>query len=527
MPRVGLGHGQKIGLLPLLRRGEAHLGAMSRIELAREPLPHDLCVLGQRANDHLARDGGGGVVVAHEEVAQQILVGHVGAAVQDELVGIHDAALADDEHVHPGHGLLAEEPDDVGGQVAGGHGVLLVGKRVDGVDARLQPSRPLEVELGGGLLHFRRQLVDELAVVAGEEALDAPHVLGVLLGRNGPATGAGAEAHVAVETGTRIALQESERVLLQRARESPPVGAGGGAQGYHAPGDVDHLPGGAGVGERTEVLRVGLVFLAGVLDGREHIAFGERDEGVALVVFEVRVEKRAVLVDEVLLQHERLVLVVDDEVVEGVDGLHEQGNLCAIVLEVHVLAHARPQLLGLADVDDLAGGVFPQVHAGLGGHRLQLALDARELLLLGLAGAAGLDATAFAHGFRDGCLVDRSHGGRVVDDVHGGRLAFAVRPDCLRDGLVNSVARGFMIAHGAGERRPHAALALQLVGVFVFPGNSFFTHGCSIPAGPSPCLLGQFFTHVFAKKFELLASKGSLTAFLGRHWRNSPHQLFA
>ena len=142
-------------------------------------------------------------------------------------------------------------------------------------------------------------------------------------------------------------------------------------------------------------------------------------------------------------------------------------------------------------------------------------------------GAAGLDATAFAHGFRDGCLVDRSHGGRVVDDVHGGRLAFAVRPDCLRDGLVNNVARGFMIAHGAGERRPHAALALQLVGVFVFPGNSFFTHGCSIPAGPSPCLLGQFFTHVFAKKFELLASKGSLAAFLGRHWRNSPHQLFA
>lgn len=67
-----------------------------------------------------------------------------------------------------------------------------------------------------------------------------------------------------------------------------------------------------------------------------------------------------------------------------------QGDLRAVVLEVHVLAHARPQLLGLADVDDLAGGVFPQVHAGLGGHRLQLALDARELLLLGLAGATGL-----------------------------------------------------------------------------------------------------------------------------------------
>ena len=291
--------------------------------------------------------------------------------------------------------------------------------------------------------------------------------------------------------------------------EPSPVGAGGGAQGHHAPSDVDHLPGGTGVGERTEVLRVGLVLLAGVLDGREHIAFGERDEGVALIVLEVRIEKRAVLVDEVLLQHERLVLVVDDEVVEGVDGLHEQGNLRAVVLEVHVLAHARPQLLGLADVDDLAAGVFPQVHAGLGGHCLQLALDARELLLLGLAGAAGLGATAFAEG------------------IQRGRLSAAVRPDRLRGGLIGSVARGFIIAHGTGERRPHAALALQLVGVFVFPGISFFCHGCSIPAGPSPVSSRTILHPRFRQNFELLASKGSITAFLGRRWRNSPHQLFA
>ena len=159
---------------------------------------------------------------------------------------------------------------------------------------------------------------------------------------------------MAVEAGSGVALQKSERILFQRAGEPSPVGAGGGAQGHHAPSDVDHLPGGTGVGERTEVLRVGLVLLASVLDGREHVPFGERDEGVALVVLEVRIEKRAVLVDEVLLQHERLVLVLHHDVVEAVDLVDQQGDLRALVLEVHVLAHAGAQLLGLAHVDDLA-----------------------------------------------------------------------------------------------------------------------------------------------------------------------------
>ena len=134
--------------------------------LLREPCLHGVIVLGLIAQDDLVRDGGGGVVVAQEEHVQQVVVGHVLAAVQHELVGVDDAALAHHEHVHARHRLLAEQAHDVGVEVARGHGVLPVGEAVDRVDAGLDARGALEVELGGGGLHLGGQLVDELAVLA-------------------------------------------------------------------------------------------------------------------------------------------------------------------------------------------------------------------------------------------------------------------------------------------------------------------------------------------------------------------------
>ena len=331
------------------------------------------------------RDGGGGVVVAQQEHVQQVLVGHVLAAVEHELIGVDDAALAHHEHVHARHRLLAEQAHDVGVEVARGHRVLLVGEAVDRVDARLDARGALEVELGGGGLHLLGELCDELAVLARQEALDALDVDLVLLGRDAAAARAGAEAHVRIEARPRLAVEQRERVLVQAALESAPIGARCGAQRHDAAGDVHHVAGGAAVGVGAEVLRVGLVLLARVLDGGEHVALRERDERVGLVVLEVGVEEGGVLVDEVLLKHERLVLVLHHEVVEGVDLVDQQRDLRTLVLVVHVLAHAGAQLLGLADVDDLARLVLPQVHARQRGHAVELALDALELGALRLA----------------------------------------------------------------------------------------------------------------------------------------------
>ena len=70
--------------------------------------------------------------------------------------------------------------------------MLLVGERVDGVDARLDPCGALEVELGCRVGHLGRELVEKLPVLPREETLDAAHIRGVLLGSNTPAACAGA-----------------------------------------------------------------------------------------------------------------------------------------------------------------------------------------------------------------------------------------------------------------------------------------------------------------------------------------------
>ena len=156
---------------------------------------------------------------------QKIVVGDVPAAVEHELVRVDDAALAHHEHVHARHRLLAEEPHHVGVEVARGHGMLAVGEAVDRVDARLDAGGALEVELGSRLLHLGGQLVDELAMLARQEALDALDVRLVLFGRDAPAARARAEAHVRVEARARVAFHEGQRVLFQTALQLPPVGA--------------------------------------------------------------------------------------------------------------------------------------------------------------------------------------------------------------------------------------------------------------------------------------------------------------
>ena len=118
---------------------------------------------------------------------EKVLIGNVAPAVQDELVGVDDAPLADDEHVRARDRLLAKKAHDVGVQVMGGHRMLLVGERVDGVDARLDPCGALEVELGCRVGHLGRELVEKLPVLPCEETLDAAHVRGVLLGGDAPA----------------------------------------------------------------------------------------------------------------------------------------------------------------------------------------------------------------------------------------------------------------------------------------------------------------------------------------------------
>ena len=100
------------------------------------------------------------------------------------------------------------------------------------------------------------------------------------------------------------------------------------------------------------------------------IAIGERElhVGVGLVVAQQDVEARLALLDQVVFERQRFVLVGDQDVVD-VDGLaHERAGLGVGLRGFEQIgADAGAKVLGLADVDDLALGVLVEVHARLGG----------------------------------------------------------------------------------------------------------------------------------------------------------------
>ena len=100
------------------------------------------------------------------------------------------------------------------------------------------------------------------------------------------------------------------------------------------------------------------------VDARVLLA-GQLDVGVGLVVAQQDVEARLVLLDQVVLERQRFLLVVDQDVVD-VARLGDQGAGLDVgqALVGEVAAHARAQVLGFADVDNGAVRVLVQIDAG-------------------------------------------------------------------------------------------------------------------------------------------------------------------
>jgi hypothetical protein len=192
--------------------------------------------------------------------------------------------------------------------------------------------------------------VEEVAVAAVEEEAGVADGGGVGFG-GGEAFGAGAEAAVDVvlEAGVGVLAVEVDvatgnfEVAVDKVDEA--VGEVGGEVGavvlavfFEAAGDVD----------------AGEFFV------------GDFQVGVGFVVAEEDVEAGLVLLDEVVFEGEGLLFVIDEDVVDVVGGGEE--GACAGVGEtvlVEVAADAVAEAFRLADVEDLAFGVFIEIHAGL------------------------------------------------------------------------------------------------------------------------------------------------------------------
>jgi len=98
---------------------------------------------------------------------------------------------------------------------------------------------------------------------------------------------------------------------------------------------------------------------------REALGQGEFHVGVSLVVAQQDVEAWLLLLDQVVLKGQRFFVIGDDYVVD-VDGLADEraGFRVFPTAFVKVGRDPRAQVLGLADVNDFAFGVFVEVNAG-------------------------------------------------------------------------------------------------------------------------------------------------------------------
>ncbi len=101
------------------------------------------------------------------------------------------------------------------------------------------------------------------------------------------------------------------------------------------------------------------------INARETLAQSQLHVGISLVIAQQNVKSRLLLLDEVILERQRLLVIGDDNVV-NVDCLAYQRVGLRILESPFAKVRADPaaQVVRLANIDDLALGVFVQIHAG-------------------------------------------------------------------------------------------------------------------------------------------------------------------
>ena len=143
--------------------------------------------------------------------------------------------------------------------------------------------------------------------------------------------------------------------------------------------DVERLANLLRVRVRPEVPNTAPVALAREHHARVVILDRDRDVRERLVVAKADVERWPVPFDEVLLEVERLHLVLGHDhldVVHPFRELLDRGS--RVVARLEVRPHPRPQRLRLSDVEDVPFPVAEQVDARLRRERLQLLLEPRR-----------------------------------------------------------------------------------------------------------------------------------------------------
>ncbi|MBS1163655.1 MAG: hypothetical protein H6R03_1551 [Burkholderiaceae bacterium] len=297
------------------------------------------------------------VVLRHEGLQHFRRVGLFRLPGREERPVAEVAAAAHHRQVDAGLAPLDDDRDHVGvGVAAGGVDRLLVHDARQAAELVAHRRRFLEAQFLRQPLHLRFELGRDLARQAAQEAQRAVDVARVGVGVDQPHARRAAAAD-----------------LVQQARPRA-VGVDGvlaGAQAKHLLQHADAVLHRPGVRIGAEVPRAAVRRAAEVGDARKRVR-GELQVRVGLVVAEQDVVARRQLLDEVVLEQQRLGLRAGHRRVDGGDALEQVGGARPDPL-VEVGADALAQVAGLADVQDLARRIEHPVHAG----QLRQAVDYR------------------------------------------------------------------------------------------------------------------------------------------------------
>ena len=277
-------------------------------------------------------------------------------------VAVDQLAVAKREDLDDGAIAFDRETDDVDRPDRAAIRGLPLRKMLDAPQPVAVPRGLLEAFVAGSLLHLPLQLALNRLGPSREKLDHLVDDRSVVLFADVAYAGREAALDVVIQTG-------DPGVPARLRALAWPVGE-------HAVEHVERLADLLRVRVRPEVDDTAFVALACEHDSRVFVLDGDSDVRKRLVVPEPHVERRPVAFDEVLLEMQGLHLVLGDDHLDVVDPLRQLPNRRPGVLRLlEVGANARPQRLGLADVEHVPGPVSKQVDTGLGRQRFQLILE--------------------------------------------------------------------------------------------------------------------------------------------------------
>ena len=330
--------------------------------LPAQPLLQHRLLLELRLHEDLARYERGAIVVLLDEVRQDALVRFLRVNVDELMVTADDLPIADEKDLDDAVRKGAAHADDVAILGVVSHDLLPVLDCLDRPDQIPHLERRLEIEIVGRALHATRQLLHDVLVLSVQE-IDGPvHLQLIVRLRLLPDARPVALVDVIVH-----ALIRERRILRERLVTVPDM------EGL--PDELDDLIDLIIRGVRTEVAGPVLVLLPHLQDPRVELV-RHLDVRIGLVVLQQGVVARLMFLDEIILEHQRLELRIDDDVLKALHQMHHLLDLHGFLIGfLEVLLDAVFQHLRLADIDDLILRAVHDIDARERRQLLELLLD--------------------------------------------------------------------------------------------------------------------------------------------------------